>query len=1062
MQHVSSAEWSDTASYESDGEGAAGGGVGKRRGRVFDPSDSGDEGTRTEVRGSPCPADDGCREAAENDEISLHLINEVLCAERVGQMTKTYSDIDAVTRLLEEKERDLELAARIGQSLLKKIKVLTVRNEILEEQIEHTTEEVAQLRHDLALKEELLHIYTSTADENDNDTGESTPPPMESSGCSLSIGQNVLHMDSFHRKLKELEDENFSLLSEASHLKNETLDYEEKEQQLVTDCVRELRASSAHIAQLTEELSRRSEDAVRQQEEITQLLSQIVDLQKKVKTYSAENEELSQHLGAAKDAQRQLTAEVRELQEKLAECTDMLHEAQEDAKNLRNQIAPSTTPYRWFHPLAQFPRDSLAAEIEGTMRKELRWDELGHKGHQKRVFDTVRIVNQTARRSASCCLSPLPIPGSNQTSARASRPPSGTASPRSGLYGSDFSSAALLDNRMRSLLLDVDALNHNDDRRPGQPGTPGSHDLETALHRLSLRREAYLSERRFMEEEWERRLAELASGRAGGGGGGSDRLPTPGCGSGNDADGGRLSDGARSSSASSASVDSHSSMSLAFRSYLPDKLQIVKPLEGSMTLQQWQQLAQPHLGGILDARPGVITKDSWPTLPPPSWGHPIYRMSDYEEEEPVYFPGKCVSQTNYTYTFTTCRIMHPSDVTAITTSGSGSPATRLFDSVASSPVPSRRASLAESFTNARESTRTCSASLRLPELLQERGISAASLPPPPPLAEQRQQLAAAHGMTSRPRTLPLATATPPNSPLRADLPSPLLSPLAFPPLGQPAEVFLASKPATAVLKEVMGQQRLTSNTGSQTELSANHFTLVQRLRKLGIGSSNVGVRGSGSASSGGDDGGDADSGRSRDGDGCDGAAAATSASAVAKPLAAKYVQILERLTQSFAGRLRPALAGMTDSIRGAGESKCGHHHSSGDHDSCTGREITDPDACRRVTGPEVPCSGLKRSAVRPDEVESRESKVAAVGLACALGFTDSSEPARVHLRGACGDDDRADRWNAECDLVNTKLAEKPVSRHGMKRSLSLNSAMLIGGRSPMQTSPPGLAGIMEL
>lgn len=26
----------------------------------------------------------------------------VLCAERVGQMTKTYNDIDAVTRLLEE------------------------------------------------------------------------------------------------------------------------------------------------------------------------------------------------------------------------------------------------------------------------------------------------------------------------------------------------------------------------------------------------------------------------------------------------------------------------------------------------------------------------------------------------------------------------------------------------------------------------------------------------------------------------------------------------------------------------------------------------------------------------------------------------------------------------------------------------------------------------------------------------------------------------------------------------------------------------------------------------
>lgn len=28
---------------------------------------------------------------------------------------------------------------------------------------------------------------------------------------------------------------------------------------------------------------------------------------------------------------------------------------------------------------------------------------------------------------------------------------------------------------------------------------------------------------------------------------------------------------------------------------------------------------------------------------------------------PVHFPGKCMSHTNSTYTFTTCRILHPSD-----------------------------------------------------------------------------------------------------------------------------------------------------------------------------------------------------------------------------------------------------------------------------------------------------------------------------------------------------------------------------------------------------------------
>ncbi|NWJ03630.1 TRAK1 protein, partial [Crypturellus undulatus] len=49
--------------------------------------------------------------------------------------------------------------------------------------------------------------------------------------------------------------------------------------------------------------------------------------------------------------------------------------------------------------------------------------------------------------------------------------------------------------------------------------------------------------------------------------------------------------------------------SLGSLSYLPDKLQIVKPLEGSVTLHHWQQLARPDLGSILVPRPGVLTKD---------------------------------------------------------------------------------------------------------------------------------------------------------------------------------------------------------------------------------------------------------------------------------------------------------------------------------------------------------------------------------------------------------------------------------------------------------------------
>ncbi|XP_045386900.1 trafficking kinesin-binding protein 1 isoform X7 [Lemur catta] len=550
---------------------------------------------------------------------TLDLLEEVLCAERVGQMTKTYNDTDAVTRLLEEKERDLELAARIGQSLLKKNKTLTERNELLEEQVEHIREEVSQLRHELSMKDELLQFYTSAAEESEPESVCSTPLKRNESSSSV---QNYFHLDSLQKKLKDLEEENVVLRSEACQLKTETITYEEKEQQLVNDCVKELRDANVQIASISEELAKKTEDAARQQEEITHLLSQIVDLQKKAKACAVENEELVQHLGAAKDAQRQLTAELRELEDKYAECMEMLHEAQEELKNLRNKTMPNTTSRR-YHSLGLFPMDSLAAEIEGTMRKELQLEEPESPDitHQKRVFETVRNINQVVKQR-SLTPSPMNIPGSNQSSAMNSLLSSCVSTPRSSFYGSDVGNV-VLDNKTNSIILETDGAdlgNEEPSKKPGTPGTPGSHDLETALRRLSLRRENYLSERRFFEEEQERKLRALA-----------ERGSPP---------------------ESVASLGAHSRLSelsglsgVAFggRSYLPEKLQIVKPLEGSATLHHWQQLAQPHLGGILDPRPGVVTK-GFRTLDVDL--DEVYCLNDFEEDDTgdhISLPGLATS-----------------------------------------------------------------------------------------------------------------------------------------------------------------------------------------------------------------------------------------------------------------------------------------------------------------------------------------------------------------------------------------------------------------------------------
>ncbi|GAB5576930.1 trafficking kinesin-binding protein 1 isoform X2 [Prionailurus iriomotensis] len=753
---------------------------------------------------------------------------QVLCAERVGQMTKTYNDIDAVTRLLEEKERDLELAARIGQSLLKKNKTLTERNELLEEQVEHIREEVSQLRHELSMKDELLQFYASAAEDSEPESVCSTPLKRNESSSNV---QNYFHLDSLQKKLKDLEEENVVLRSEACQLKTETITYEEKEQQLVNDCVKELRDANVQIASISEELAKKTEDAARQQEEITHLLSQIVDLQKKAKACAVENEELVQHLGAAKDAQRQLTAELRELEDKYAECMEMLHEAQEELKNLRNKTMPNTTSRR-YHSLGLFPMDSLAAEIEGTMRKELQLEEpespdiaygLG-SSHQRRVFETVRNINQVVKQR-SLTPSPMNIPGSNQSSAMNSLLSSCVSTPRSSFYGSDVGNV-VLDNKTNSIILEAESADLGNDERskkPGTPGTPGSHDLETALRRLSLRRENYLSERRFFEEEQERKLRELAEK-------------------------GELLSGSLTPTESIMSLGTHSrfseftgfsGMSFSSRSYLPEKLQIVKPLEerrvwlssfrlggvirasllrlhlhrwgarqgaaaeaGSATLHHWQQLAQPHLGGILDPRPGVVTK-GFRTLDVDL--DEVYCLNDFEEDDTD---------------LRSCRGLNSAPTPAC---GGTS---HLKSTPVATPCTPRRLSLAESFTNTRESTTTMSTSLGLVWLLKERGISAAVYDPQSWDRAGRGSLL--HSYTPRMAVIP---STPPNSPLQTPTSSP--PSFEFKCTSPPYDNFLASKPASSILREVREKKNVRSSE-SQTDVSVSNLNLVDKVRRFGV------------------------------------------------------------------------------------------------------------------------------------------------------------------------------------------------------------------------------------
>ncbi|XP_038161722.1 trafficking kinesin-binding protein 2 isoform X1 [Cyprinodon tularosa] len=822
-------------------------------------------------------------------------LSKVLSSDRMEQMTKTYNDIEVVTHLLAERDRDLELAARIGQSLLQRNHLLQERNDALEEQLAQAVDQVNQLQHELTKKDELLRIVASASEEGEQDSSMSTPqqPPQLLGGTAAATLSQLEHLQN---KLEELEEENQALRSEACQLKRDTVTYEEKEQQLVSDCVKELRESNSQMVSLSDELSQKNKELLRHQEEIAQLLSQIVELQHRVKELALEKEELRIHLQAAKDAQRQLTAELNELSERNAECVEMLHESQEEIKELRSRSSPSSGMRRHLS-YGLYPMESLAAEIEGSMRRELSIEEEtafeDQRISQKRVFQTVRSVNASASRAA---LAAPPIPGSGQSSLVM------TAQPFPSVQGEEV--------------------------RRGQPGSPGGNDLTKALHRLSLRRQNFLSEHQFFQTDCEKKLQTLSGAEA-------------------DGEGSGCSSPMGSVLSSFSNLSDLTVASTVFKTFLPEKLQIVKPMEGSLTLHHWQQLAKPHLATILDPHPGVVTKGFRPLAQ-----DAVFRLSDMEEDEEgeehrgiavlekgttekskeeldgeeeeggitfnvrssstpenrnhpvapltsallpsirptspgapstsssvqldlcltpnqarnsnqsphpipeasttavqsqirtstsisssrVQNPGKSESSTFSTYTFTTCRILHPTDITQVTPSSQSSLLANTPSSMRtgpSTPVTPCRLSLGDSFPPRRLPAPPGG----LAKLLLERGISAQVSTDPPTLSPR---------CAPRQPLLRLMPGTPPNSPSQSPTPSPVPSESRQ----HPPDNFLASRPAELFLQDVYGlklgraphpdlpspsQETATlSSKPGQDKANLVSVGLVERLRRLGV------------------------------------------------------------------------------------------------------------------------------------------------------------------------------------------------------------------------------------
>lgn len=126
-----------------------------------------------------------------------------------------------------QKEKDLELTARIGKELLTHNNKLEANVQSLEAELRAARDELTQLSHDVIKKAELIQVLTNEVDDSG---GEDV----------FSCAKGAVSVELLRRRIGGLEDENRSLRAEATKLVYDTDLVEEREARLVKDVAAQL------------------------------------------------------------------------------------------------------------------------------------------------------------------------------------------------------------------------------------------------------------------------------------------------------------------------------------------------------------------------------------------------------------------------------------------------------------------------------------------------------------------------------------------------------------------------------------------------------------------------------------------------------------------------------------------------------------------------------------------------------------------------------------------------------------------------------------------------------
>ncbi|TKR59629.1 hypothetical protein L596_029271 [Steinernema carpocapsae] len=291
----------------------------------------------------------GCTSAlcnAQNKELNARRRRPM---HKVPPATHTHRDDDAaaIAQILEEKEKDLELAAQIGKSLLESNRELQDRNDFLEESLIKSNEKTAQLQHQLKQRINLLH---SISDDYDDDAD-----------LTNAARERRANLEALKRKVRHLEEDNHLLKADLVHFKNQNGALEDKEKELAEEYFRQLDSANDKISRLQSEIVMKNEECAVQSAEVEQLIKDINLRHNREKVLNEENLDLHTQLTVALEKQEQLAATVESLQERYTEVMGMLQDAEEELSNFRQRgnFYMRTTSSDSLY-------DSLASELEAS------------------------------------------------------------------------------------------------------------------------------------------------------------------------------------------------------------------------------------------------------------------------------------------------------------------------------------------------------------------------------------------------------------------------------------------------------------------------------------------------------------------------------------------------------------------------------------------------------------------------------------------------------------------------------------------------------------------------